>query len=147
MKLVIDTNILIDAKTDYYHYANRIIDLVISGEVEAFANSAMLVENERMTKKKIFDPGHLKKLEYYFSALNLIESQERLDMVEDDPQDNKILETALAASADYLITSDNHLLKLEKFKKTKIVRPAEFWSRWEEEGEGWVRWLKNFIQT
>jgi len=43
-----------------------------------------------------------------------------------DKKDNKFLEAVLEAQADYLITGDKDLLTLEKFKKTQIIKPAQF---------------------
>ena len=37
------------------------------------------------------------------------------DIVADDPSDNKILETALEAKAEYIISGDRHLLQLKTF--------------------------------
>ncbi len=118
-KIVIDTNLLIDGAEDFYHFGNRIIDLAISGNVEAFANRATLAENRLMARKKIDDEGYLKKLQYFFDVVKPVESAGHLDIVE-DPQDNKILESAVGCGADFLITSDRHLLKLEKYKTYKV---------------------------
>ena len=46
-------------------------------------------------------------------------------MVKDDPDDNKILECAYAAKVDYIITQDNHLLKLKEFEGIKIINPGD----------------------
>ena len=145
LKVVIDTNALIDASNDDHSYANRIIDLVIARQVEAYANKGTLRENKFLAQKKINDEGYLKKLEYFFEMVSQIGLGESLHVVEDD-EDNKILESAVACAADYLITSDRHLLKLEKFQGTKIVRPEEFWNNYEDEGEGWMKWIKAFMK-
>ena len=145
LKVVIDTNLLIDGSSDFYNYGNRIIDLVIGGQIEAYANRATLRENIFLTNKKISDEGYLKKLEYFFDSIKPIKNYERLTVVE-DKDDNKILESGVASGADYLITSDRHLLKIEKYKGVSIVRPAEFWSIYEDEGEGWTKWIRNFIR-
>src|SRR3990167_9139080 len=145
LKVVIDTNVLIDASEDYYLYANRILDLVIANQIMAYANRATLNENKFLARRKISDEGYLKKLEYFFEVVQPVATGEKLRIVE-DPEDDKILESAVASGADYLITSDLHLLKLEKYHGVRIVRPAEFWSIWEDEGEGWVNWLSNFIK-
>ena len=42
------------------------------------------------------------------------------------PNDNKVLECAKDGKADYIITSDNHLLRLKEFEGIKIVSPGEF---------------------
>lgn len=145
LKVVIDTNLLIDGSQDFYNFGNRIIDLAISGSIEAYANKGTLRENKFLAGKKINDEGYLKKLEYFFDIVKPIKTIDRLDVVE-DKQDNKILESAVGAGADYLITSDHHLLKLEMYEGVRIVRPGAFWQIWEDEGEGWINWLGNFIK-
>ena len=145
LKVVIDTNLLIDGASDFYNYGNRIIDLVIGGQVEAYANSSTLRENKFLANKKIEDLGYTKKLEYFFATIKPIADIERLDVVE-DKEDNKILESAVASQADYLITSDRHLLKLEKYRGVKMISPSAFWRLYEDEGDvGWQSWLKKFI--
>ena len=47
-------------------------------------------------------------------------------VVDEDPDDNRILECAQAAGSDYIVTGDQHLLKLKHFGSTKIVKAAEF---------------------
>jgi len=42
------------------------------------------------------------------------------------PLDNKFLDCAVSSSAEYIISGDDHLLKLQKFKGIKILNPAEF---------------------
>ena len=145
IKVVIDTNLLIDGASDFHNFGNRIIDLVIANQIEAYVNPGTLSENRFLSQKKITDEGYLKKLEYFFDVVKPADSIDRLDIVE-DRDDNKILESAVASDADYLITSDRHLLKLEKYKNVRIIRPDVFWQIWEEEGEGWAKWLRNFIR-
>lgn len=146
LKIVIDTNLLIDGSADFNNYGNRIIDLVIAGQVEAFANHATLRENKLLASQKISDEGYQKKLQYFFDLVKPVKSELRLDAVE-DKEDNKILESACASKADYLVTSDYHLLKLEKFQGVRIVRPQEFWNIYEDMNDsGWQKWLKSFIE-
>lgn len=46
--------------------------------------------------------------------------------ITEDLEDNKILEAASEAKADYIISGDKHLLKLKEFKGIKIVKAKEF---------------------
>jgi predicted nucleic acid-binding protein len=55
---------------------------------------------------------------------------ETLTVVLDDPTDDRILECAVAAHSDHLITGDKHLLKLGSHLGTRIIKPAEFFARW-----------------
>lgn len=60
------------------------------------------------------------------SLASIIDPTERLNVVKDDPDDNKVLECAIAGKVDFIVSSDNHLLKLKEFKKIKLVTPSEF---------------------
>jgi len=55
-----------------------------------------------------------------------VEPKLRVHVINKDPEDDKILECALATGADIIVSGDKHLLELGKFKKTKILTPREF---------------------
>ena len=55
-----------------------------------------------------------------------VEPKVELHIINEDEEDNKILECALAARADIIVSGDKHLLNLGKFKKTRILTPKEF---------------------
>ncbi|MBI2327099.1 putative toxin-antitoxin system toxin component, PIN family [Candidatus Curtissbacteria bacterium] len=46
-----------------------------------------------------------------------------------DPDDNKVLETAVVGKCNYLITGDKDLLTLGGYNRIQIVAPAEFLSQ------------------
>jgi putative PIN family toxin of toxin-antitoxin system len=50
----------------------------------------------------------------------------RIEVVKDDPDDNRILECAVAAGSDYIVTGDCHLLRLGQYKGILIVKVADF---------------------
>jgi predicted nucleic acid-binding protein len=41
-------------------------------------------------------------------------------------QDDRVIATALAGSADYLVTGDKELLRLKSYRTVRIVSPLEF---------------------
>jgi len=49
-----------------------------------------------------------------------------LCVVENDPDDDRILEAALAAKADYIVSGDKHLLSLKEWNGIRIRTPSEF---------------------
>ena len=61
-----------------------------------------------------------------------LETGEKLSVVidtntiKDDIDDNRILECAETANADYIISGDRHLINLENYNDIKIVSPKEF---------------------
>ncbi len=56
----------------------------------------------------------------------LIRPKFKLKIIREDLEDNKILDCALQANVDFIVSGDRHLLKLKKFKNIKIVTPREF---------------------
>ena len=55
----------------------------------------------------------------------IVEPKERINIVKDDPKDNIFIETAVAGNVDYIISQDNHLLKLKEFRGIKIITPED----------------------
>lgn len=52
-----------------------------------------------------------------------------ISIIEDDPDDNRILECATASDSKFIITNDNHLLRLKKFRDIIIISPKQFLTR------------------
>lgn len=50
----------------------------------------------------------------------------KLDVIKEDPDDNKVLACALAAQADYIVSGDSHLLDLGVFENIPIVTVKYF---------------------
>jgi predicted nucleic acid-binding protein len=49
-------------------------------------------------------------------------------LINEDPTDNSVLDCAVEAGADYLVTGDRHLLRLKKCGNIKIVNPQQLLS-------------------
>lgn len=59
----------------------------------------------------------------------LVTPTERLDLIPEDPADNRFLECAVAGRVDALVSGDRHLLKLNAVRQIPIVPPAVFLRR------------------
>jgi uncharacterized protein len=141
-KVVIDTNVLLDADFDELSYTNKIVEAVIAGEIEAYANRETKNENKLLARRVERSKEHSEKLDRFFAALLPVDSLD-LEVVEGDQEDNKILASAVAA---YLITSDRHLLSLGDYQGVAIVRPGVFWHRYQDDqGQNWLNFIKDFL--
>jgi putative PIN family toxin of toxin-antitoxin system len=49
-----------------------------------------------------------------------------LENIITDPKDNPIIETALLAKADFLVTGDKHILALRKYRNVQIITVGQF---------------------
>lgn len=147
MRVVLDTNVLIEGIKDEYSYQKRIINEVISGNLEAFANRQTLQENKLLLHQLVDNPEYEREINDYFAQVRYVVNRHRIHVVRDE-EDNKILESAVEADADYLVTSDNDLLRLGSYQEVKIVNPTEFWVKYhDEEGDDlWKQWA-SFIRS
>lgn len=50
----------------------------------------------------------------------------KIEIIKEDPSDNKFLECATEAHADYIISGDKHLKKLVEFEGIKIIDAMKF---------------------
>ena len=49
-----------------------------------------------------------------------------LDIINEDPPDNRILESAVAAGSDYIVTGDKDLLRLKTYDSIRILSVSDF---------------------
>ncbi len=56
----------------------------------------------------------------------LVRTTTKLNVIKKDPADNRILECALAARVNFIISGDEYLLSIRKLGRTKIINASEF---------------------
>lgn len=130
VKVVFDTNVwisiamekmlkdeFIQAKQELTVYVSNDIILEIS-KVLLYPRIAEILKQIGVREKEI--------LRVIAGNCRMVTPKVCLHVINDDAEDNKILECALASGAEIIVSGDKHLLKLSKFKKTRIVTPREF---------------------
>jgi len=131
VRVVLDANVVVSSVLIQLGNPAIILKMLISGEIQNSTTPEIIdeikdvLERPRISKR-------INPLEQEFILHAFEEFSEKINPgitfteVKDDPDDNKILECAVAAAAEYIISGDNHLLKLREFRGIKIVNPAEF---------------------
>ena len=56
----------------------------------------------------------------------VVEPRATIQAIKADPDDDRILECALAGGADLIVSGDHHLTRLKNFEGIAIVRPVYF---------------------
>ena len=56
----------------------------------------------------------------------VVQPQLTLEIIEEDLADNRVLECAVSGGASYVVTGDDHLLKVKNYREIVILKPAEF---------------------
>lgn len=65
-------------------------------------------------------------IEAVLKTAKLVKVTKKLHVVEEHSADDKFIECAQTANADYIVSGDKHLLKVGCYKKTQIVSVSEF---------------------
>ncbi|OGI28654.1 MAG: putative toxin-antitoxin system toxin component, PIN family [Candidatus Moranbacteria bacterium RIFOXYA12_FULL_44_15] len=133
MKIVIDTNVFISALITPKSNSAKILRLLERDEFNVLVSEEIILEILKvLSYSKIRKRHKLTSLEIknliddYVAISKLVFPGKKLNIVKDDPSDNKFLECALAGRAGFIITGDVHLLKLKKFGKIQILNPRDF---------------------
>jgi putative PIN family toxin of toxin-antitoxin system len=130
MRVVLDTNVLVSAFI-YGGNPRRIVELVVSGELEMSISDPLVQELQEVLLRQQFDlsPQLVRTaIAEIGSVAELVVPRKHHAVIEADPDDNHVLDCAVEAGADYIVTGDGHLLRLKKFGKAKIVNPQQFLS-------------------
>lgn len=56
----------------------------------------------------------------------LTPGERRVNVIAEDPSDNRYLECAIEGDADYIVSGDEHLLRLDAYQKIRILTPRAF---------------------
>jgi len=127
MKAVLDTNVLISS-TISTGVPHEVVVAGLEGEYRLVVSVETLAEF-RETLLKYPDRFRMDEEEVqrevetirYFAEF--VEPEEAVTAVDDDPDDDKFLEAAVAGDVDYLVSGDTHLLDLGSFRDIRIVDP------------------------
>ena len=128
MKVVLDTNIFISG-IFWKGSSNRIITNWKEGKFALIASLGTISEITKVLKDfKIRLPDEMIRewIDLIIRNSIIIEPKEKISIIKDDSKDNIFIETAVAGSVDYIVSQDNHLLKLREFRGIKIITPEEF---------------------
>ena len=127
MKVTVDTNFLISATQWDYSVAHKLLKKFILSGVIIFTTQDILDETVEVLER---DFEYSKKeakniIKTILLFARLIEPKQKVEIIKDDPDDNKVIECSIEYSSDYIVTYDRHLLKLKEYKRIKIVKPEE----------------------
>jgi putative PIN family toxin of toxin-antitoxin system len=125
-KLVLDTNVLIDGLKDNHSAAWQIINKAFSGSIQLFISRPLRREYERILQREISDTAYIERIQKLLEISIEVDVRNIQRLVPDDPEDDKVVATALASEADFLISEDHHLLDLDLQLSVRIIKPKEY---------------------
>ena len=130
MKVVFDTNVFVSALTLPGGRGDKALDKIIEGK-DSLAISRSIIDELLSVLARKFgrDREELARVAVFLSNLaELVEPQEPVAILADEP-DNRILECALAAQAQVIVTGDHAMLALDEFQSIRIISLGEYLGR------------------
>jgi len=127
IRLVLDTNVLVSALISTRSNPARLLDAARKN-YSLFISKEILSELEGVISRDKFCFSSEKidsAIEAILSFSEVVNPEIKLDVVKSDPDDNKILECAIACGASYIVSGDKHLLNLKEYKNIEIISPKE----------------------
>jgi len=127
MRVVFDTNIYISAFLVPGSQGEQAFLLAREGRFDLYTSVAILTETAHTLRVKFeqSEEDIRAALKIISRAAVVLKPKSRVVVLKDRP-DNRILECALEAHANMVVTGDRHLLKLRTFQAIPIVRLADF---------------------
>jgi len=137
MRAVIDTNVLVSALF-WGGRPREVVDLAASGRFQAITSPELLLELEDVLTRAFDVPEDRATLvlrdvlAYAEVATPADDSLERSGELPReaadlrDPDDFKVIDAALVAQADYIITGDADLLSVTPIQTIHVLTPAQF---------------------
>jgi putative PIN family toxin of toxin-antitoxin system len=126
IRVTLDSNIYISA-LHFGGAAARLIRMARARSLRIDLSEAILIETIGVLRDKFGWEDH----RLHFAGVELrklahIVAPVRTLRVTDDPDDNRILECAIEAGSEYIVTEDTDLLRLDWFEGIRLVSPADF---------------------
>jgi putative PIN family toxin of toxin-antitoxin system len=126
LRLVIDTNIVVSAALQPEGPQRTVLLLAMTKPARLYVSDAILTEyREVLSRPELQIRKGLRQqlLQLIRSHSNTVVPRHRLDVTK-DPDDDKFLECADVARADYLVTGNQHHFP-RFWKKTKVITSRE----------------------
>ena len=126
MKIVLDTNVLISG-IFWGGHPKKILEMVVKGTVKLYATESIVKEYFRIIEKigkknpSIVNEWNMLLLD----LLNIIEATEEIAICRDE-YDDMFIECAVACGAKYIVSGDEDLLVLEKYREIQIITPKKY---------------------
>lgn len=131
-KVVLDTNTIISGIL-WDGNEGKVIEKAETHEIQLFISRKILEELQGVLKREKFS----KKLQNKGQTIDkivakialiatLIEPTQKINIIKENPDDNRILECAVSAKVNYIISGDSHLLNLKRYFGIDIMSASDF---------------------
>jgi len=126
-RVVLDTNVIVSAVISDGK-PRQLLRRGIENRFSMVTSDLMLKELALVLRRPKLktNPVEIRRITLaLFNSAEVVDVKSKLKVVEEDPKDDVVVETAVDGRADFIVTGDGHLLKLERFMGVKIMSVEE----------------------
>ena len=130
MRVVLGTNVIVSG-LNFPGNERLVLELALRGRFELCLSPFIFEEVSEVLRRKYdwAEERSSQTLRALRDGATVVEPRRLPEVIEGGHADNRILECAVEASADYLVTGDRrHLLPLEEHRGARIVNAPRFLS-------------------
>jgi putative PIN family toxin of toxin-antitoxin system len=129
MRIVLETNVLISALIKQGKPRN-LLTAIIDGKHQLITSEEILTElaqvaNNARIRKYVTRQDVADYIRDIASVSEIVHIVSEFQVIEEDPDDDAILQTAYDSGAGYIVSGDRHLLELERFERIHILTVEE----------------------
>lgn len=128
LRIVLDTNVLISAIL-FGGPPRQVLERVIAGDLDCSLSLAILDELRDVLQRPKFGFSAqiaVTVVEELCGVCEIVSPSRKVRVIKADPDDNRVIECALEAKADFIVSGDAHLLGLGSYADIRIVSPSDF---------------------
>jgi len=137
VKVVLDTNVILSAIL-FGGKPRQVLEAATSGQVTICISEKLISELEGVLHREKFglDSRIVSSIVAELtSAAEVVQPTAHVSVIKDDPSDNDVIDCALQAKADCIVSGDRHLLELLRYGNVLILNPDDFLKHLEEQKE------------
>jgi putative PIN family toxin of toxin-antitoxin system len=127
LKVVLDTNVYFSAFNSTRGAPFELWRRAVTRDYALLISPAIICEVAEVLRVDLdwLEPDIIAQLKLVVRVSQIIQPKITLNVIKADPDDDRILECAVAGNADLIVSFDHHLTRLKAFQRIGIVHPID----------------------
>jgi putative PIN family toxin of toxin-antitoxin system len=128
LRVTADTNVVVSGLISPNGKPRELLQTARNGEINLTLSHAILEEAADVLSRKFdWPPEDIAEARQWLSEIaRIVTPAVLLEVIKEDPSDNRILECAVSAGSGYIVTGDKHLLRLGVYSGIRILKVSDF---------------------
>jgi len=128
LKVTADSNVLVSGLVFKRGKPHQLLQKALNGEINLTVSKAIIDEVADVLGRKFnASPEEIAMAQSIIAdAARTVRPAVQLYVIKEDPDDNRILECAVSAGSDYIVSGDKDLLRLKRYDAIRILSVSGF---------------------